>query len=193
METLIDLVRAGGERFESRPALIIRPSFRTRTMTYGDLATSLPRAARVLAAAGLTAGDRAIIWAVNRPEWGLAFLAVQHAGGVAVPLDVRHTIDFGRKVAAQTSPKLVLASRQTEASAKALGLPVILIETLPDRARRAVALPPADIDGDTLAEIVFTSGTTGEPKGAMISHGNLVSCETAMTHVLSIGTKDRLL
>ncbi len=193
MDTLIDLVRAGGERFDANPALIIRPSFRTRTMTYRDLATAVPRAARVMADAGLEKGDRAIIWAVNRPEWGLAFLAVQHAGGVAVPLDVRHTIDFGRKIVEQTSPKIVLASRQTETSARALGLPIVWIEQLPDLARRAEPLPAADIDGSSLAEIVFTSGTTGEPKGAMLSHGNLVSCANAMSRVLSIGTKDRLL
>ena len=193
MDTLIDLVRAGGERFDGHPALIIRPSFRTRTLTYRDLAATVPRAARVLADAGLGTGDRAIIWAVNRPEWGLAFLAVAHAGGVAVPLDVRHTVDFGRKIVDQTSPKLVLASRQTEASARALGLPIIWIESLPDLARRAEPLAAAGVDGGTLAEIVFTSGTTGEPKGAMLSHGNLVSCATAMSQVLSIGTKDRLL
>ncbi len=193
METLIDLVRLGGERFAERPALIIRPSFRTRTLTYGDLATAVPRAARVLADAGLGAGDRAIIWAVNRPEWGLAFLAVAHAGGVAVPLDVRHTVDFGRRIVQQTGPKLVLASRQTEASARALGLPIVWIEALPDLARRAEPLPAASIDGASLAEIVFTSGTTGDPKGAMLSHGNLASCATAMSRVLSIGTTDRLL
>ena len=193
METLIDLVRVGGQRFDRHPALIIRPSFRTRTTTYRDLATTVPRAARVLADAGLGVGDRAIIWAVNRPEWGLGFLAIEHAGGVAVPLDVRHTIDFGRKIVAQTGPKIVLASRQTEASARALGLPTILIETLPDLARRTEGLPAADIDGDALAEIVFTSGTTGEPKGAMLTHRNLLSCATAMTQVLSIGTQDRLL
>jgi long-chain acyl-CoA synthetase len=193
VNTLIDLVRDGGERFDTRPALIIRPSFRTRTTTYRDLAASVPRAARVLADAGFEAGDRAIIWAVNRPEWGLAFFAVQHAGGVAVPLDVRHTPDFARKIVDQTSPKLVLASRQTEVSARALGLPIIWIEALPDLARRADALAAADVAADTLAEIVFTSGTTGEPKGAMLSHGNLVSCATAMTRVISFGTKDRLL
>ena len=193
METLIDLVRVGGERFDTRPALIIRPSFRTRTMTYRDLAATVPRAAQVLADAGLAAGDRVILWAVNRPEWGLAFLAVQHAGGVAVPLDVRHTVDFGRKIVQQTDPKIVLASRQTEASARALGLPLILIETLPDLARRAQALPAADVHGDALAEIVFTSGTTGEPKGAMLSHANLISCATAMTQVLTFDPKDRLL
>jgi long-chain acyl-CoA synthetase len=190
---MIDLVRHGGERYEDRPALIIRPSFRTRTLTYRDLADTVPRAAQVLADHGLGPGERAIIWAVNRPEWGLGFLAVVHAGGVAVPLDVRHTVDFARKIVEQTAPKLVLASRQTEASARELGLPIVWIETLPDHARRAEPLPAADVRPETLAEIVFTSGTTGDPKGAMLSHGNLISCATAMTKVLPFSTDDRLL
>jgi long-chain acyl-CoA synthetase len=193
LDTLIELVRDGGRRFGQQSALIIRPSFRTRIMTHGDLADSVPRAARVLAEAGVGPGDRAIIWAVNRPEWGLAFLAVAHAGGVAVPIDVRHTVDFATKIVQQTEPKIVLASKQTEASARALGLPIIWIEALPDLARRAEPLPPAAVDASTLAEIVFTSGTTGDPKGAMLSHGNLMSCATEMSRVLSIGPADRLL
>ena len=193
METLIDLVRTGETRFDRRPALMIRPFFRTRTWRYRDLGAIVPRAASVLADEGLAEGDRAIIWAVNRPEWGIAFLAIAHAGAVAVPLDVRHTVDFGRKIVAQTGAKLVVASRQTEASARQLGLPIVWIETLPDRARRATPLPSAPVTGDTLAEIVFTSGTTGEPKGAMLSHGNLMASATAMTQVLPFDERDRLL
>jgi long-chain acyl-CoA synthetase len=193
VDTLVELVRDGGERFGQQPALIIRPSFRTRIMTHGDLAESVPRVARGLSGAGLGPGDRAIIWAVNRPEWGLAFLAVAYAGGVAVPIDVRHTVEFAKKIVEQTEPKLVLASKQTEASARSLGLPIIWIEALPDLARRTEPLPPAAVDAGTLAEIVFTSGTTGDPKGAMLSHGNLMSCATEMSRLLSIGPADRLL
>ena len=194
MDTLIDLVRMEGERFDDRPALIIRPSFRTRTTTYRDLATSVPRAARVLADAGLGVGDRVIIWAVNRPEWGLAFLAVEHAGGVAVPLDVRHTVDFGRKIVDQTEPEArprVPPDRGVGARHRPAGHPD-RDPARPRPARRRRSRPPRSIR-DALAEIVFTSGTTGEPKGAMLSHGNLVSCATAMTQVMSFGTKDRLL
>jgi long-chain acyl-CoA synthetase len=193
VDTLIDLVRAGGERHGDRPALLIRPSFRTRVLTHRDLTDMVPRVARGLHEAGLEPGDRAVIWAVNRPEWGLAFLAVAHAGGVAVPIDVRHTVDFGTKIVEQTRPKLVLASKQTEASARALGLPIVWIETLPDLARRTEPMPAAETGADTLAEIVFTSGTTGDPKGAMLSHGNLMSCATQMSRLLSIGPDDRLL
>jgi len=193
VETLIDLVREGARRFDGNPALLIRPSFRTRVWRYRDLGRVVPRAASVLADAGLGEGDRALLWAVNRPEWGIALLAIAHRGAVAVPIDVRHTVDFASKIAVQTEAKLVIATRQTEASARQLGLPVLFLETLPDEARRAEPLAPAAIDGTTLAEIVFTSGTTGEPKGAMLSHGNLMSCATTMTGVMSFDEKARLL
>jgi long-chain acyl-CoA synthetase len=193
VETLQDLVREGARRFDTRPALLIRPSFRTRIWRYRDLASTVPRAARVLADAGLRPGERAIIWAVNRPEWGIALLATTHAGGVAVPLDIRHTVEFGRKILAQTGATIVIASRQTEASARELGLPIVWLEALPDLARRAEPLPAAPIDRDTLAEIVFTSGTTGDPKGAMLTHGNLIASATAMTKVLPFNERDRML
>ena len=193
MGTLVDLVAEGAARFDRRPALLIRPFFRTRTWRYRDLAATVPRAARVLSEAGVGEGDRVLLWAVNRPEWGIAFFSIAHLGAVSVPLDVRHTVDFGRKIVAQTEAKLVIASRQTEASASELGLPILYVEDLPDAARRAEPLPAAAIASDTLAEIVFTSGTTGEPKGAMLSHGNLMASATTMTRVLSFGVGDRLL
>ena len=92
---------------------MIKPGFRTRVWRYRDIGHQVPRIARALVDAGATRGDRVAIWAVNRPEWGLGFLAAAHAGLVAVPLDVRSTDDFATKVVEQTGPKLVLASRQT--------------------------------------------------------------------------------
>ena len=192
METLVDLVQEVGARFDRRPALMIRPSFRTRTVRYRDLRHAVPRVARVLADEGLAPGDRAIVWSVNRPEWGLAFFGLIHAGGVAVPIDVRHPVEFGRKIAAQTEARLVIACRQTEKAARELGLPVVLVESLPDRARRAEPLPAAPVKPDDLAEIVFTSGTTGDPKGAMLSHRNLLSVTAGMTAIVPFGKNDRM-
>ena len=83
METLQDLVTEGAARFDRRPALMIRPFFRPRTWRYRDLGAIVPRAARVLADAGVGPGDRVIVWSVNRPEWGIAFFAIQHLGAVA--------------------------------------------------------------------------------------------------------------
>jgi long-chain acyl-CoA synthetase len=193
VETIVDLVRAGAETFDRRPALLIRPFFRTRAWRYRDLGSIVPRAAHVLRDAGVGEGDRVILWAVNRPEWGIAFFSIAHLGAVSVPLDVRHTVDFGRKIVGQTEAKLVIASRQTEASARELGLPILFVESLPDAARKADPVDAAPVRPDTLAEIVFTSGTTGEPKGAMLSHGNLMASATTMMRVLAFGSKDRLL
>ena len=192
METLIELVDEVGARFDRRPALLIRPSFRTRTLRYRDLRSVVPRAARVLTEAGVAPGDRVIIWSVNRPEWGLALFSVAHAGAVSVPLDVRHPSDFARKIAESTEATLVIASRQTETAARELGLPVVMVETLPDHARRAEPLSAPPVAPDDLAEIVFTSGTTGEPKGAMLSHRNLLACARGMTEVLPFGPGDRM-
>ena len=94
METVNGLIQRSVEGFGPRPALMIKPGFRTRVWRYRDIGHQVPRIARALQDAGATRGDRVAIWAVNRPEWGLGFLAAAHAGLVAVPLDVRSTDDF---------------------------------------------------------------------------------------------------
>jgi long-chain acyl-CoA synthetase len=193
LETVLELVQESVRRFDRRPFLLIRPGFRTRVTRYRDLGRLVPRAARVLRDQGLQPGDRAIIWAVNRPEWGITFLGAVHAGIVLVPLDVRSAPDFAAKVAAKTRASLVLASAQTAAQAAGLGLPVLLIERVPDLARRAEPLPAADIGPDDLVEVVFTSGTTGEPKGAMLTHRSIASNAQALLEVFPLGPKERML
>ena len=193
MDTAYDLVRQSVERFGPEPALIIKPGFRTRVWRYAHLGQQVPRIARALTDAGAARGDRVLIWAVNRPEWGLGFLAAAHAGLVGVPLDVRSIDDFATKVVQQTEPRLVLASRQTEEQASRLGLPVILIESLPDLARGAEPLPAAEVAPDDLLLVMFTSGTTGDPKGVMLTHGNVISNARALVDVFPFGPNERLL
>ena len=130
------------------PALIIKPGFRTRIWTYADIGDLVPRVAEVLRAAGVQPGDRVLIWAVNRPEWGIAFLGALWAGAVAVPVDVRTTDELATKIAAQTRAKLVLASLPTMKAASRLELPA-LDRRVPGRrgARRRSAPPPGDRPG----------------------------------------------
>lgn len=193
MDTVTDLLAQATERFDRHPALIIKPGFRTRIWRYRDLAFEVPRVARALRDAGLAPGDRLVIWAVNRPEWAVGFLAATHAGLVSVPLDVRSTDDFAAKIARQTQPKLVLASRQTEEAARRLGVPVILIESFPDVARATEPLPPVAADPDDLLMVIFTSGTTGDPKGVMLSHRNVASNARTLIDVFPFGPDERLL
>lgn len=193
LDTLNDLLAYAVNRYARRPALLIRPGFRTRTWRYRDLGRQVPRIAAALQEAGLKPGDRALIWAVNRPEWGLAFLGAVHAGIVLVPLDVRSAADFAAKVAERTRASAVIASQQTADLARTLGLPVILIESLPDRARKAAPIGAHPAKPDDLVEVVFTSGTTGEPKGAMLTHRNLASNAASLAEVFPFGRNERLL
>ncbi len=193
METVTDLLADAVRRYDRHPALLIKPAFRTRTWRYRDLGEQVPRVARALVDLGLERGDRVVIWAVNRPEWAIGFLAATHAGLVGVPLDVRSADDFATRVVEQTEPKLVLASRQTEEAARRLGLPVVLIETLPDLAKHHDPLPAADVGPDDLLVVMFTSGTTGDPKGVMLTHGNVASNARTLIDVFPFGPDERLL
>ena len=193
MDTVNGILGRSIERFGPEPALIIKPGFRTRIWRYRDLGNQVPRIARALTDAGATRGDRVAIWAVNRPEWGLGFLAAAHAGLVSVPLDVRSTDDFAAKVVQQTEPKLVLASKQTEEPARRLGLPVILIESLADLARETEPLPAAPVAAEDLLLIMFTSGTTGDPKGVMLTNRNVASNARTVVDVFPFGPNERLL
>ena len=193
MDTIIDLLDRAVAEHGSRPALIIKPGFRTRIWTYADIGDLVPRVAQVLRGTGVQPGDRVLIWAVNRPEWGIAFLGALWAEAVPVPVDVRSTDELATKIAAQTDVKLVLASIPTIKAASRLELPALTVESLVDVARDAQPLPRPTPDPDALAEIVFTSGTTGDPKGVMLSHRNITSNVVSLRSVVPLGPETRLL
>lgn len=129
---------------------------------------------------GIGPGSRVAILAENRPEWVLTAWATISLGGVVVAMngwwqgdEIRYGLELG-------DPELLVVDRKRLARLEddRPALPMLIIEddfeALVARSRRA-PLPDAPIDEDDLAAIMFTSGTTGRPKGAMISHRNLLA------------------
>lgn len=193
METLNDILEESARKFGGKDAFMIRPGFRTRAWSYRDLNDIVPRVARYLSDSGMKQGDRVLIWGVNRPEYGIAFLAALRLGAILVPLEANYAAEFAQKIAERTRASGAIVSTQTLARAKTLGLPLYEMERLPDLARQCAPLEKAAVSGDDLAEVVFTSGTTGDPKGAMLTHRNILSNAVAATQIFPIGPKQRLL
>ena len=118
---------------------------------------------------------------------------VSGAGVILVPLDLRSAPDYVAKVVSRTDPKLAFTSRSTPKGEVDLGSPEITFEELEAAIQ---GLPqPEDVDTkpDDLAEIMFTSGTTGDPKGVMLTHRNLTANIEGVSQYISCNPSSRLL
>src|SRR5207302_8983259 len=115
------------------------------------------------------------IWGRNCAEWVAAFFGCTLGGAVIVPMDDAASSDFALRVHQQVDAKLVLCSRQHARSVAQL--PAIVLEDLPQAVARhsPIAYSTADLEPSDTLEIVFTSGTTAEPKGVVITHGNVLA------------------
>ena len=176
MQTLNDLLETSASRFGDSPALLIKPGIRVRCWRYGELWEASGRVAAFLQRKGIAKGDRVVIWAPNRPEWVLALFGCLRLGAIAVPFDIRSAPEFVAAVLGQTEPKFAFVSQFTPENAEIEALPHLNIEDLEDALEGDNAvLPRVEVAADDIAEIMFTSGTTGAPKGVILTHGNIIS------------------
>jgi long-chain acyl-CoA synthetase len=157
-------------------AFAYRRGLRLSRWSYGRVARSAFQFARELESRGVGAGDRVVLWAGNSPAWVACFFGCLVRGTVVVPLDVQSEPGFVSRVVDQVEPRLVVLDAATGGGAPT-NTPAIRMDELGSLLSRHSAEPYAvtGIDRDNAAEIVFTSGTTGEPKGVRISHRNLLA------------------
>jgi malonyl-CoA/methylmalonyl-CoA synthetase len=159
-------------------------SIAVNDVTYEDLHAGASRAAGLLAERGVRAGDRVGIYCENRIGFVFAYLATLRLGAVVVPINVLYRAAELEHVLADARVRCVVASEDTRAHL-ASGTPVLDVRDVEARAADGAApLAAAERapEPETIAAILYTSGTTGRSKGAMLTHGNLAT--TAM-HVVT--------
>ena len=191
--TIVDFLRGTVDRHGPRDALLFKPGFRYQRWSYERLWRESGQVATLLQRQGLSRGDQVIVWGPNCPQWVLVFFGCMRAGVVAVPLDLRSAPDYVERVISRITPKLAFTSRFTPKGDVNLALPEITFEELESEIQDLPEPDPVEIEPDDLAEIMFTSGTTGDPKGVMLTHRNLTANLEGITQYITCDTSSRLL
>src|SRR4029077_4626004 len=139
-------------------------------MSRDELRTHAEHIAGGLHELGVRRRDRVGLFAANSVDWVLAYLGIQRAGACVVPMNPAYRSAEAEHIISNSDPSLVVADHERATIAEKLGRPLAPLEKLPRGAPRAMpALTP-----DDPAVILYTSGTTGRPKGAVLDHRGLL-------------------
>jgi len=178
------------ERYGADVAFVQRRGYRREVWAYQKVAALAVGLALALKDCGIRTGDRILIWGPNSAEWTAAFWGCLLRGAVAVPMDDGATPDFAGRVVRDAGVKLIFASREKPALDPAI--PRLALEDLADTVTHAggvtssstasspkrasyESLADEPITRNHIAQILFTSGTTAEPRGVVLTHGNFLA------------------
>jgi long-chain acyl-CoA synthetase len=201
--TIFDALERSKNRFPDKEAIL----FAGASITYSELHERAGRLSVALKeACGLSPGDRVALFLPNHPEFVIAYYAAARLGAIAVSLNVMLKRDEVKFILNDSDAKiLITSSRLLEQVPDGRDIPSLKQIFCIDKTERADVIEidrlsasgapfaPADLAPDAGAAILYTSGTTGKPKGALLSHGNIISNIRATRHHTQMASDDRLI
>ena len=204
---LLDLFDTSTKRFSTRTAMRIERNGRKEQYTYDDVRELTLRAASYCAANGIKPADRVILFSHNMPEWGLTYFGILKAGATVIPIDPASSVDeilnFAKKGEASAiviSPKLAAENPDLTDRLAEGGIDIKVwtfddVFQMPSEIEEAkrMALLPEKILSNSVASLIFTSGTTGTPKAVMLSHKNFTNMVSMLSSVLDMDITDGVL
>lgn len=171
---LTSILKNSSEKYADLPALSMRMGYRTVTLTYRHVNERAHKVAQYFHEQGLVKGDRVLICAHNSPDWICVFWACMLRGYQLVPLAPQSTQSLVDTIAQQTQAKMFVKSASIRIVVNSIS--TIIIEQIEELiTQKSMNVAAADLDEHDVAEIMFTSGTTGDPKGVMLTHRNIMS------------------
>ncbi len=187
-------------RYPDTIAVQMKFGDRYEQYTYSRLLSSIASASASLSKTGIAKGNRIVLLSENRPEWMIAYLATVSLGAVIVPLDAQLTEKEIAVLISNSDAKAAFVSAGTvQKLPRGHALTVICFDPghgthfsdlLTSRPAPSLPSPPAAQD---LAAILYTSGTTGDPKGVMLSHGNLAANTWSTMQLRIVRPNDNML
>lgn len=202
---LLELFEASVENYRHRVAFRMWEGEREERFTYGQVDRYAARVASYLLKAGVKQGERVILLSENRPEWGISYFGILRAGATVVPVDPALSEAEVLNIARRSEAKICLVSEQ--AHTEHPGLAQLLeneklacrIDSLAQAMAGDTSFPDQIgpvrkmASADEVASLIFTSGTTGQPKGVMLTHRNFASLIAKLAGAFDLGVGDGLL
>ncbi len=200
-DTIPGVLRAAAERFGDTAAYVEG----AESVSFAELLERVRRTAAGYRSRGLETGGRVVVWAPNSIDWVVAALAVSYAGGTLVPANSRYTGHEVAELVDRTGATLAVVAdgflgRTQIADLRAASPLTGVAEVIDIAGLDAVGHEPGAIDAvaagvsaDDVADILFTSGTTGRPKGAMSAHRQTVGVAAAWSSLGGVDHEDRYL
>jgi len=162
-------------RHAAQTAVVVHRGNRRYAATYGELNELAGRSAAEFERRGISAGDRVVLWGENSEKWIGVFFGCLLRGVVAVPLDAAGSSDFANRIVKDVSPKLIVGDHRLLASLES-SVPQLSFSDLNVKLPAQPIFSVSDsVNGQTPFQIVFTSGTTAEPKGIVLTHRNVLA------------------